>query len=248
VIPMLLIVGDRFQAFREENPDVKTFSELIQSPEAAGNNLLVPGQGLSAAEMTAIETMMPPENRESVSSIFAAARSATTHKHFDRNIVIAAPKCIGPRSYTSRLLIDDDCSEMADHNSGRHLQAMVLIEAARQMLISVTEEFLIPPAERGTKYFVFDGLNIKFKAFAFPLPTVLSCRFTCDERKATSARFTAEIEVLQAGSSVTSIAIDYCFFDREAISRREKIASIRATDRALASFRGATNSLLEGHA
>jgi hypothetical protein len=235
---ILLIVGDRFQAFRDGKVNVQTYSEFLGSAAAQGWNkdvLPMPGQGLSDVEIATILALHSEHDPDAleVLATLPNKKAEATHKRHARNIVIGEIKRSGKTCYDSSLLVDDDCAEMADHNSGQHLQAMVLIEACRQLLLAIAETFLIEEGERGHKYFVFNSLNINFKTFAFPLPTDLRCRFVSEDRKLTSASFVAEIDIVQAGVSVSTATIEYGFFSSEFLTRRENSAANKATQREL---------------
>lgn len=50
--------------------------------------------------------------------------------------------------FESHLMLNDRCAEMSDHVTGQHLQGMILIEAARQMTLAVTEMYFIDSNDR----------------------------------------------------------------------------------------------------
>ncbi|MBD2810814.1 hypothetical protein ID853_07945 [Xenorhabdus sp. Vera] len=84
-------------------------------------------------------------------------KTRITHKHKRKNVLISKTIKTGDTSYQCHLLIDDDCAEMADHVTGQHIQGMVLLEACRQMINSVSERFLIKTGRN--KSFVLHTMN-----------------------------------------------------------------------------------------
>jgi len=62
----------------------------------------------------------------------------------------------------------------SDHRTGQHVQGLLLIEAARQMMLSVSESYL-PGENTGARYYVvLNSVNTGYLQFALPLPTLLS--------------------------------------------------------------------------
>jgi hypothetical protein len=55
--------------------------------------------------------------------------------------MLSLPRRVSESCFEADVLVDDAGEHMSDHVSGQHLPGMVLIEAARQMILAVTEEF-----------------------------------------------------------------------------------------------------------
>ncbi|MFW5402828.1 AfsA-related hotdog domain-containing protein, partial [Yersinia sp. 1252 StPb PI] len=87
-----------------------------------------------------------------------------THKKEEHNILIGKAQKVDKDIYNLPLMIDERCELMGDHQSGKHLQGMLLVEAFRQTFIAVTEEFY-PFLGDIKKYFVINSLNINFYNF-----------------------------------------------------------------------------------
>ncbi|MDP1217553.1 AfsA-related hotdog domain-containing protein, partial [Klebsiella pneumoniae] len=77
------------------------------------------------------------------------------HKRKKANILITSPEKRDEDNYCARLILQDASELLCDHQTGQHIQGMVLIEAARQTIIATSEKFLL--AEAGVamaeKYF-----------------------------------------------------------------------------------------------
>ena len=238
---VVFIVGDRFAIFRQGKDNVQLYSEYVDGLAgrgAAGEapvTFYVPSQGLSDREVAVVLATASPANRAflETSGALPGGRSGATHKHKGANVIITEPEARGPDHYTAKLHLDDDCAEMSDHVTGCHLQGMLLIEAARQLFIAVTERHYLADGERGGKYFVINSFDVRYKAFAFPLPTSLDYRVLTVERKARCSRFTAEIDVVQAGASVCEVKVDFAVFDAAPLTSTEVSKSALAVEREL---------------
>ena len=93
-----------------------------------------------------------------------------SHKVKTHNTMISEPLVGRPgHEYVSYLMLDDDCAEMSDHNTGFHIQGMVLTEAARQMMLAVGEKYLLDKTLKGQAYFALRKVNSEFFHFAFPI-------------------------------------------------------------------------------
>lgn len=120
---------------------------------------------------------------------------------------------------------------MRDHQSGQHVQGMVLFEAARQCLLVVTETYFLP--QGGTKYaFVFNDMSVTFGNFAFPLDARL--RYLIrekDVRGARRQRFVVDIIIEQGGIEAASCAATFTAFEESRISGREAQLAQEALDK-----------------
>ncbi|ETS33145.1 A-factor biosynthesis repeat protein [Photorhabdus khanii NC19] len=67
--------------------------------------------------------------------------------------MIGVAEKVNKNLFSLPLLIDERCELMADHQTGQHIQGMILIEACRQTFIAVTEEFYMSD-KVGQSYYV----------------------------------------------------------------------------------------------
>src|SRR5581483_10314782 len=84
-------------------------------------------------------------------------------------VMLSAPVERAAGVYTASLCLDDACDDLADHLTGHHLQGAVLAEAARQMVLAVSEAFLLPEAKRLAMRFVTHAMEMTYHVYAFPL-------------------------------------------------------------------------------
>ena len=120
---------------------------------------------------------------------------------------------------------------MSDHVTKCHLQGILLIEAARQLFIAVTETYFLAPEERGSKYFVINTFDVKFKAFAFPVATDMFYEVKSMDINARSERFEADIDIIQAGTSVCSVAVNFTVFESVPLTNKEVQKSTIAVEK-----------------
>lgn len=72
-------------------------------------------------------------------------------------------------------MIDENCELMSDHTTGCHIQGMVLVEASRQMALSISERYLLPELLQLNNYFTLNNIEVKFKNFLFPIDVEIHC-------------------------------------------------------------------------
>ncbi|MBB4868223.1 acyl-CoA thioesterase FadM [Pseudomonas nitritireducens] len=116
---------------------------------------------------------------------------------------------------------------MLDHLTGQHVQGMVLLEACRQMFLAVTEQFHLDDYESPKRYFVLNEMNVRYTAFAFPLPAQIRYRVLDKQRpRPDRVDIHAEMEVWQGEQPVTGVTVKFTVMDAEKLGKREaKLAS-----------------------
>lgn len=98
--------------------------------------------------------MIPKKKLRFNQTYLSRETTRNTHKNKAENVLISEVSQIDVASYQCHLLIDDGCAEMADHVTGQHVQGMVLLEACRQMVNSVSERFLIKKTVRNRLFYI----------------------------------------------------------------------------------------------
>lgn len=96
--------------------------------------------------------------------------TGAVHKHDARNVLLADFRFDGAQTFEASLRLHNDNELILDHQSGAHLQGIVLIEAARQLLLAVCElEYLRSwPDQRFA--FLLSQVDVRFDRPVFPLP------------------------------------------------------------------------------
>lgn len=192
---------------------------------------LVVGQGVSESWLQYLRAQVLEMGRD-VEFVEATPISGRTgrnfaHKHRRHNILITDPKQCAPLQYLSRLVIDDECELMTDHMTGHHLQGMLLIEAARQSFLAVTERFLLENKEK--HYFVINDLDVTFHKFAFPISTEIEIDVSdVDRSRPDRLPATATIRFLQQGECVTVVRFAYTAIVESKLQKREAEMAMQA--------------------
>lgn len=227
-----LVVGDRFSQFGalEGAITVSRIAAMLdgQAPASQIPNRLLIGQGVSdswreylrnraAARGLPIEFVEVPGLGMRTGRNFA-------HKHRRHNILITDPHQVALQRYHCHLVVDDECELMSDHTTGCHLQGMLLIEAARQSFLAVTEWFLIDGTQK--HYFVINRLDITYHRFAFPVSTEIDITLAdLDRSRADRIAANAVIRFLQHGECVAEVKVSYtAILEQRLLQREEEMA------------------------
>lgn len=236
---ILLVVGDKFSGF-VQGKDAITLSNLrgllalsIPLLPNQRRTALVPGQGLSDASVRELlqEAAKSPNLAHFDFSLWhdlpERASPALTHKRHAENILVSTPKRLNADCFEMHLLIDEQCELMKDHQSGQHVQGMILIEAARQGMLAVTEQFLMP--ENDIDYaFVFEALSVRYSHYTFPLGATIEAHIT--ERSIDNPRrlaFAAETLVKQCGQTVSEFTMSFGAMEKSRITKREGMMAVK---------------------
>ncbi len=139
------IIGDLFEC-ASDNVGVFTESEfrrLVLSGQLGVPSRVRFGQGVSLASArtlsrAAVDELKLCPTKVLIPTYFGKkARKEIVHKRQDSNVIITAPEWNEKGFYSAWLYIDGVTELMSDHLTGRHLQGIVLLEAARQLSIAI---------------------------------------------------------------------------------------------------------------
>jgi hypothetical protein len=109
---------------------------------------------------------------------------------------------------------------MSDHTTGCHLQGMLLIEAARQSFLAVTEWFLLDANQK--YYFVINRLDVTYHRFAFPVGTEIDIALrNVDSSRGDRVAAEATIRFLQHGECVAEVQVAYTAILEDRLLQRE---------------------------
>ncbi|WP_415883798.1 AfsA-related hotdog domain-containing protein [Neptuniibacter sp. QD34_54] len=225
----LIVVGDKFTCFGSI-PGAITASKLARIMEGYDKETPMPkvvvfGQGLSESwieffKSTNVENNLKIVFIEDKTSPVRAGRSQA-HKVNRKNVLISSPSEVGENQFSMQLRLDDDCEIMADHTTGHHIQGMVLIEAARQSFLAVTEKFYL--SKDKSYYFVINNMDVNYKKFAFPIETKINFDIT-SVKSIKDERFSAttDIDFIQNGESICTVNVKYTAILNENLSKKER--------------------------
>lgn len=238
----LLIVSDKFHNFATRK-DVITQSELyhLLSTDNAilpqtRNIRLIPGQGFSKDDIDDIIHLSKTSKNAHFFDfslwyeIPERASQELTHKHKMENILISDPKRISDKCFNMSILIDENCEMMNDHQTGLHVQGMLLLEASRQGYLAIFEKYFFSDVNE-KKYFIFNSMNVNYNRFAFPLPATLSVSIReIDVSNSKKQHAIMDMEVIQCNSSSASFSLDMTMMANKRISVMESKLANQSLD------------------
>ncbi|MCD9496570.1 hypothetical protein GLP20_17020 [Photobacterium carnosum] len=203
----IVVVGDKFHDFTN-GKEVITMSELelltlLPDKILDKKHKIILGQGVNSDSINKIisthrKNVDYCNNLEidSLEEFVKNKKNINCHKQRNENILIGRSKAIEQSNkYVMSLVIDERCELMVDHQTGQHIQGMLLIEASRQAFIAVTEEWIY--GNNISRYYVINNMAINFSNFIFPLPALISFEFIEKEINERRGHFKGIIQVTQ---------------------------------------------------
>ncbi|SDP02617.1 A-factor biosynthesis hotdog domain-containing protein [Actinopolyspora xinjiangensis] len=225
------LVGDRFAALGSHE-NVRTVSGFVSEvrsgvyDELAGPLLVWEGQGITPYEREyvtgALETrglarkvLMQPND-------LPAVPRSQAHKHRDANVLLSSLKRISEGQYRAALRLHPDNELLLDHQTGEHIQGMVVIEAFRQMFMAFCEKFVATALPDRHYYYVWHGMDIRFENFLFPLDADIDCTvISSDITDPARLKMTVDLALHQAGTPAAKARIDFTAHDSARLSSKE---------------------------
>ena len=184
----LIVVGEKFTDFAERNENVLTvneFERFVWSGEIQNVKKIIIGQGVELDDISRTICIIRQHYPDKINKIVNLQElyyqnnrdhQKLVHKRKKENILITSPERIDSNNYSAKLILQDSSELLCDHQTGQHIQGMVLIEAARQTIIATSEKYLLQEAgiTISEKYFTLTSLNVSFSSFVFPLPVTVT--------------------------------------------------------------------------
>ncbi len=240
---VVIVVGDAFGEFASGKPvlTISQFEALTQLPVAMLGHpkTLLLGQGVAADRCHSLmeRIRLDPVRRTflDVDDLERAAGRATqaqSHKRHDQNTIIGAPEHVAEATYRLALLVDERCELMGDHQTGQHVQGMVLIEACRQSFLAVTETYYPLPG-RPRLYIVINSMDVTFNTFVFPLPGHITYVVEEQDINERRGRFRAKMDVVQNGATCTTCIAAITAYPADFMSGKEAELATRTTETAI---------------
>lgn len=240
---LVYVVGNRFAGFAVHE-NIRTVSELVTEIQIGHHDdpetrlEVRGGQGVSSYEWQYLEDAV---KRRGIAERVLLRRSlpdpahrAEAHKHREQNVLIADLGRRDDQIFQAALLLNADNELLLDHQTGQHVQGMVVVEAARQMFLAVTERYYTHRWPERRYYFVIDSISTTFENFLFPLDAeilylVQSAELDDPER----LRFTGRIDLHQAGRRSATTEVSFTAFDTARLKGVEHRRADRAVEHAL---------------
>lgn len=227
----LILVSDKFVDFTADKKaiTVSQLNAMLEIPEhiLPGTLKLIPGLGLSDNDIEELTTKInaqriSPHRWDTTALAFRPrpAQPCLSHKRFPHNTLIGTPHQLDENRFRMDLCIDENSELMGDHQTGQHVQGMVLIEASRQAFLAVTETFFKNDTEESV-YFVINSMTTEFKGFVFPVYSHIDYRIVSKDINERRKKFSVEIDTIQGGDVRTRSSISFTVYPDWIISERE---------------------------
>lgn len=233
----VVLVADRFRGIAEDDRAF-TVSGLVAALRggrlrAADAPLKIRlGQGITRHDLDYIEhvaAIHAPAGLHVVDTVAEPAPRHQVHKYQNSNVLLANLIRESATEFSADLRIDGDNELLLDHQTGEHVQGIVLVEAVRQLFLGAFE------LEYGKRwpeqhfYIVWNSIELQFSSFLFPLPASLHAVLTpVSIEDPGKLEFAIEVEVRQFGRSVATTRITYAALPNERISQIERHKAAKA--------------------
>jgi len=235
----IIVVGDKFSEF-SNGKDVVTISQLdlitqIPAHIIDTDSHFIVGQGVRddyAGKV--LDNQRRNKNHDNkldlseLQQLTTSSKNAFSHKKMYHNTLIGTAEKVSEELYALPLLIDERCELMADHQTGQHIQGMILVEACRQTFIAITEEFYMAD-QVGRSYYVINDMNIKFESFLFPLPALVHYEVLEKDINERRSRFKANIRISQHTTLCSTMSVSFTVYPSNVISQKEELLATDMT-------------------
>ncbi|WP_338883778.1 AfsA-related hotdog domain-containing protein [Xenorhabdus sp. TH1] len=232
----LIVVGEKFTEFAERNENVLTvheFEHFVWSGEIANVKKIIFGQGVQLDDIARTIHTIHQNYPNKIQGIINLndiyyqnnkELQKLVHKRKKENILITSPEKQDNGNYKSKLILQDSSELLCDHQTGQHIQGMILIEAARQAMIATTEKYFLRDAgiNMEEKYFTLTSLNVSFLSFVFPLPVTVSLK-VLSQKITKYGKFTGEYSITFEQNKIKTAEINFIFsvYDFNYITQKE---------------------------
>lgn len=240
----IVVVGDKFNEFAN-GKDVLTISQLELLTQIPANIIdkeheIIIGQGVRkdfASKVISNQARNAIHGNklkiESLEKFVSDSKNTHSHKRLEQNILIGTAERTehNINLYAMPLLIDERCELMGDHQTGQHIQGMILVEASRQAFIAITEEFVYQ--KEAGRYYVINSMTMNFSSFLFPLPALIHFEFMEQDINDYRGRFKAQIRITQHQTLCATMDVAFTVYPSTLISEKEKSLADDAMQAAL---------------
>lgn len=220
----LIIVGNDYSKFAAL-PDVYTLAGFLQKaidtpgwPAAPAQAML--GQGLSGDDRAFLAEYLAQRQVRCSNADQVPASLQETHKHSVENVLITRPRKLGERRYACELVITDKIDRLSDHVTGRHVGAMLLMEAARQATIVAIERSVCVPRQEGYGL-ILKRFDANFGVYLFPLPATLVTEMHVRDESASNLAVSVVTTVSQGGSQIAELTLDLTLCPQPSLDKVE---------------------------
>lgn len=233
----ICLVGDRFAGMAAV-PGVHTLSQLVGDLRRGApvpRNIII-GQGLQEYEFEYLYAALTRRNKDprEVLTQFPAGQRVSrslVHKSREQNVLLANFRKTEAQRFRADIRLHSENEMLLDHQTGQHVQGMVVTEALRQMFLAVFE------SEHGMRhpdrryYVVWNSISLNFTSFLFPLPAEIACEILeQDVDDPTKMTFRVAMNIDQLGNKAAHAGIEFAAFDDDRIKRLEMRRATASVD------------------
>ncbi|MEU0544469.1 AfsA-related hotdog domain-containing protein [Nocardia sp. NPDC005978] len=233
----VVLVADRFRGLAVDNRafTVSGLVAVLRSGglrEAAEPLIVRIGQGITRHDLDYIEhvaAIHAPAGLRVLDAVAEPAPRHQVHKYQNSNVLLANLVQDSATEFSADLRIHGDNELLLDHQTGEHVQGIVIVEAVRQLFLGAFE------LEYGRRwpeqhfYIVWNSIELNFTSFLFPLPGTLHAVLTpISIEDPAKLEFSIEVRVRQAGNDVADARIAYAALPNDRISRIERHKAAKA--------------------
>ena len=230
------IVSDKFKPFCDHKIVWDYQSALGCLGELASSfDAIVIGQGVGNTDLVRIQEALKFVHGYTGTTIVEHLSKKVSkdkvHKTKECNVMVCVPKIIGEGVFESYLVVDENCAEMSDHQSGEHVQGALLIEAGRQMFMACATSYeLDPEASRkmGVMKFALSEMKITFHNFVFPIETRIELHFLGAKTRDKCADGHCEVKFYQNGQLCCEVFCAAKAFSEKMLSALESRSARQA--------------------
>lgn len=226
-----IVVGDIYASFADgvNASNVIRESDVLAmfANDQVEFSSLILGQGLSRRSVKTLTELATIYEIDCETELLNAASPYLTHKSAIENILISDPQNCGGRLYKHQLIIDNCFDRLSDHVTGKHIGAMLLIEAARQAVIS-TLQIEYPETEDGVPWgFVLQKFDTEYSDYAFPIPTDIFVKLEQADvgKNGRQVATSLSIRFYQNSSCISQMSMDVQLIDKETLNKLEGMKS-----------------------
>lgn len=220
----IIVVSDKFINFCEKE-NLFTFSQFLKylqhAPDRSQITHVSIGQGITTEQLEIIQERLNRYNGHEIKiqqRISQRMLPYLVHKRQPRNVMITYPEKIGENEFEAYLAVDENCDELSDHMTGKHLPGTLLIEASRQAAMGFFEMEVYKKHCNYPCRFAIKYMHINFGAFTFPIETKIITRLfdiEWDKKKQSVKTAKAEVSMFQLGQLVSQATMESAIFMQE---------------------------------
>lgn len=227
----LVVVGDKFSEFAKLNGTITLtqLSMMAQIPAKVftKKNHLVPGLGCKTDEVSQFALNVDNSEHLDLTSLISFYQSDLipnkyTHQNNIHNVLIGKARQLDDTKFELPFILDERNMLMGDHQTGSHVQGMIIVEAFRQTFIAITEEFYLDNKNIQETYFVINEMNIKFENFVFPLPAQIYFELISIDQNEYRTKLQAKITINQANKVCATMSTSFSVYPSKDLSKKEK--------------------------